>query len=40
MSGRPANGALVGDLLRSPNDAGRATAFLVLGGNTFGETDA
>jgi dipeptide/tripeptide permease len=23
-------------LLRSPGDAGRATAFLVLGGNTFG----
>jgi ACS family glucarate transporter-like MFS transporter len=34
--GPAANGALVGDLLRSPNDAGRATAFLVLGGNTFG----
>ena len=30
------DGALVGDLLRSPSDAGRATAFLVLGGNTFG----
>jgi hypothetical protein len=27
---------LVGDLLRSPSDAGRATAFLVLDGNTFG----
>jgi len=36
VSGRPANDALVGDLLRSPNDTGRATAFLVLGGNTFG----
>jgi ACS family glucarate transporter-like MFS transporter len=23
-------------LLRSPSDAGRATAFLVLGGNSFG----
>jgi MFS family permease len=34
--GPAANGALVADLLRSPNDAGRATAFLVLGGNTFG----
>ena len=34
--GPAANGALVGDLLRSPGDAGRATAFLVLGGNTFG----
>jgi len=34
--GPAANGALVGDLLRSPSDAGRATAFLVLGGNTFG----
>ena len=28
--------ALVSDLLRSPGDAGRAFAFLVLGGNTFG----
>jgi len=28
--------ALVADLLRSPSDAGRATAFLVLGGNSFG----
>jgi ACS family glucarate transporter-like MFS transporter len=27
---------LVSDLLRSPADAGRAFAFLVLGGNTFG----
>jgi MFS family permease len=34
--GPSANGALVADLLRSPRDAGRATAFLVLGGNTFG----
>src|SRR5271169_4487095 len=34
--GPAANGALVGDLLRSPSDAGRATAFLVLGGNSFG----
>ena len=34
--GPAANGALVADLLRSPGDAGRATAFLVLGGNTFG----
>ncbi len=34
--GPAANGALVSDLLRSPADAGRATAFLVLGGNTFG----
>ena len=34
--GPAANGALVADLLRSPSDAGRATAFLVLGGNTFG----
>ncbi|MGA7866288.1 MAG: MFS transporter, partial [Stellaceae bacterium] len=32
--GPAANGALVADLLRSPGDAGRATAFLVLGGNT------
>jgi MFS family permease len=30
------NGALVADILRSPSDAGRAFAFLVLGGNTFG----
>ncbi len=28
--GPAANGALVGDLLDSPGDAGRATAFLVL----------
>jgi MFS family permease len=34
--GPAANGALVGDLLRSPSDAGRAFAFLVLGGNAFG----
>ena len=34
--GPAANGALVADLLRSPSDAGRATAFLVLGGNSFG----
>jgi MFS family permease len=34
--GPAANGALVSDLLRSPSDAGRATAFLVLGGNSFG----
>ena len=34
--GPAANGALVSDLLRSPADAGRAFAFLVLGGNTFG----
>ncbi|MGH7046321.1 MAG: MFS transporter [Stellaceae bacterium] len=34
--GPSANGALVSDLLRSPGDAGRAMAFLVLGGNTFG----
>jgi ACS family glucarate transporter-like MFS transporter len=34
--GPAANGALVSDLLRSPGDAGRAMAFLVLGGNSFG----
>ena len=34
LVGPAANGALVADLLRSPGDAGRATAFLVLGGNT------
>ncbi|HTV45582.1 MAG TPA: hypothetical protein VMF05_09710, partial [Stellaceae bacterium] len=34
--GPAANGALVNDLLRSPGDTGRATAFLVLGGNSFG----
>ncbi|HTV43709.1 MAG TPA: MFS transporter, partial [Stellaceae bacterium] len=32
--GPAANGALVNDLLRSPGDTGRATAFLVLGGNS------
>jgi len=31
-----ANATLTSDLLRSPADAGRAFAFLVLGGNTFG----
>ena len=34
--GPAANGALTSDLLRSPADAGRAFAFLVLGGNIFG----
>ncbi|HJU19367.1 MAG TPA: MFS transporter [Stellaceae bacterium] len=34
--GPAANAALVSDLLRSPADAGRAFAFLVLGGNSFG----
>ena len=34
--GPAANGALVSDLPRSPADAGRAFAFLALGGNTFG----
>ena len=34
--GPAANGALVADILRSPADAGRAFAFLVLGGNSFG----
>ena len=34
--GPATNGALTSDLLRSPGDAGRAFAFLVLGGNTFG----
>jgi MFS family permease len=34
--GPAANAALTGDLLRSPADAGRAFAFLVLGGNSFG----
>lgn len=34
--GTATNGALVTDLLRSPADAGRAYAFLVLGGNCFG----
>ena len=27
---------MTSDLLRSPSDAGRAFAFVVLGGNTFG----
>jgi MFS family permease len=35
-TGPAANAALTSDLLRSPADAGRAFAFLVLGGNTFG----
>lgn len=30
------NAALTSDLLHSPADAGRAFAFLVLGGNVFG----
>jgi ACS family glucarate transporter-like MFS transporter len=34
--GPATNGALTNDLLRSEADAGRALAFLVLGGNTFG----
>jgi dipeptide/tripeptide permease len=34
--GPAANAALVSDILRSPADAGRAFAFLVLGGNSFG----
>ena len=35
--GGPAtNSVLTSDLLRAPADAGRAFAFLVLGGNTFG----
>jgi MFS family permease len=34
--GPAGNGALTADLLRSPADAGRAFAFLVLGGNSFG----
>jgi MFS family permease len=34
--GPATNGALTNDLLRSPPDAGRALAFLVLGGNSFG----
>jgi MFS family permease len=34
--GPATNGALTNDLLRSPADAGRALAFLVLGGNSFG----
>jgi ACS family glucarate transporter-like MFS transporter len=35
-TGPATNAALTSDLLRSPSDAGRAFAFLVLGGNTFG----
>ena len=35
-TGPAANATLTSDLLRSPSDAGRAFAFLVLGGNTFG----
>jgi MFS family permease len=35
-TGPAANAALTSDLLRSPADAGRAFAFLVLGGNSFG----
>jgi len=35
-TGPAANAALTSDLLRSPADAGRAFAFLVLGGNAFG----
>ena len=35
-AGPAANATLTSDLLRSPADAGRAFAFLVLGGNTFG----
>ena len=34
--GPAANAALTSDLLHSPADAGRAFAFLVLGGNSFG----
>ena len=34
--GPATNAALVSDILRSPADAGRAFAFLVLGGNSFG----
>jgi MFS family permease len=34
--GPATNAALTSDLLRSPADAGRAFAFLVLGGNSFG----
>jgi ACS family glucarate transporter-like MFS transporter len=34
--GPAANATLTSDLLRSPADAGRAFAFLVLGGNVFG----
>jgi MFS family permease len=35
-AGPATNAALVSDILRSPADAGRAFAFLVLGGNSFG----
>jgi MFS family permease len=35
-TGPAANATLTSDLLRSPSDAGRAFAFLVLGGNSFG----
>jgi ACS family glucarate transporter-like MFS transporter len=35
-TGPASNATLTSDLLRSPADAGRAFAFLVLGGNTFG----
>jgi MFS family permease len=35
-TGPAANATLTSDLLRSPPDAGRAFAFLVLGGNLFG----
>jgi MFS family permease len=35
-AGPAANASLTSDLLRSPGDAGRAFAFLVLGGNLFG----
>jgi ACS family glucarate transporter-like MFS transporter len=35
-AGPAANASLTSDLLRSPADAGRAFAFLVLGGNLFG----
>jgi ACS family glucarate transporter-like MFS transporter len=35
-TGPAANASLTSDLLRSPADAGRAFAFLVLGGNAFG----
>lgn len=34
--GPATNAALISDILRSPADAGRAFAFLVLGGNSFG----
>jgi MFS family permease len=35
-AGPATNAALISDILRSPADAGRAFAFLVLGGNSFG----